>query len=168
MPRLANLQAALRSTLTTQPYSRAAFPLFLLVLLVSAFLLNAMSLLVLLEDHQIVVNPLLAPEGYVFLFFFSLLATLALLLAWHRFDVEKHLNTRASAPSLAGFTAALFTSACPVCPSLALTLLGIPSAFTFLPFNGWELRLGSLALLALSLLFTASALVKAGACPARK
>jgi len=115
---------------------------------VSLFLLGAASFPDLLEG-KLIVNPFLEFSGVIYLTVFPLL--LGLTITLHYYKIKKISSKGIHFSSLAGFITGIFTTACPACPPVILSLLGITTAFAVLPFGGNEIRVLSIALLLISI-----------------
>lgn len=126
-----------------------AFTAFTLISgFVLLFLLGAASFPDLLEG-KLIINPFLEPIGVIYLVVFSALLGLAITL--HYYKMKKISSKEISKASLAGFIAGIFTTACPACAPIILSLLGFTTAFAVLPFGGDEIRLLSISLLLFSI-----------------
>jgi len=141
---LSGIKAAFSETTTK--------PLFIAFTLLSGFaslfLLGAASLPDILEG-RLVINPFLELSGMLYLAVFSVLVGLAA--ALHYYKLKKINENGISKTSLAGFFAAMFTTACPACPPVLLSFLGLTTAFAVLPFGGNEIRVLSAFLLLASI-----------------
>src|SRR3989338_5446470 len=119
------------------------------VLLISIFLMNFISLPALLIDKKVIVAPDITVFSVLYLAIFSLLASVALLLSLNKFGA-------------AGFGFGMLASACPVCQSFLVTygavLIGVPISFSFLPLKGEEFKIISLALFIASIYLTSKSL----------
>ncbi len=104
------------------------------------FLMNIVSIYGIVYYGEILVPDGLGIDAFVFLFLFSFLVALSLTL-------HKQKLSGAAGVGLAGTVAGLFTSACPICAPLILSLLGVPAAAALFPLGGWEMRAASLFLL---------------------
>lgn len=91
-------------------------------------------------------------------------------LAIYLFRRTKRLTMKDQSGTVIGGTVGAFAAACPVCGAFLLSLIGVTGGLAALPFNGLELKVGSLALIILSLWLIARRikhpLCKDGACPA--
>jgi len=104
------------------------------------FLMNIVSIYGIVYYGEILVPDGLGIDAFVFLFLFSFLVALSLTL-------HKQKLSGAAGVGVAGTVAGLFTSACPICAPLVLSLLGVPAAAALFPLGGWEMRAVSLLLL---------------------
>ena len=127
---------------------------FFLAVLLSSFLMTFISLPGLLYG-EIIFAPEVTPRNALFLASFSLLAALAVTLNLYRYDETKKMKIGKESVGFFGLFFGLFTSACSICYPLILSILGIPAALALLPFGGIELQILSIALLAISIFFSA-------------
>ncbi len=86
-----------------------------------------------------------------------LLGTYAALTAF-KFNALRKAGVKQNASSLAGVVAAVFGTGCPTCGSLVFGLFGAPLALLAMPFQGLELKVLSVALLAASVFTTSKSL----------
>lgn len=91
-------------------------------------------------------------------------------LALYLYRRTKRLTMKDQSGTVVGGTVGAFAAACPVCGAFLLSLIGVTGGLATLPFNGLELKVGSLALIILSLWFIARRIkhpfCKDGTCPA--
>lgn len=91
-------------------------------------------------------------------------------LAVYLFRRTKRLTMKDQSGTIMGGAVGAFATACPVCGVFLLSLIGVTGGLAALPFNGLELKVGSLALIILSLWLIARRikhpLCKDGTCPA--
>lgn len=91
-------------------------------------------------------------------------------LAVYLFRRTKRLTMKDQSGTVMGGTVGAFAAACPVCGAFLLSLIGVTGGLAALPFNGLELKVGSLALIILSLWLIVrrikKPICKDGTCPA--
>ena len=91
-------------------------------------------------------------------------------LAVYLFRRTKRITIKDQSGTILGGAVGAFAAACPVCGAFLLSLIGVTGGLASLPFDGLELKIGSLALIILSLWLIIrrikNPLCKDGACPA--
>lgn len=127
------------------------FTILLIVFILSIFLMNFISLPALILDKQIVFAPEFSIINFLFLIVFSLLASIAISLNMYYLQETKKLAKKETVLSAFGAGFGMFISACSICQPLLITyaaiFLGVPISFSFLPLQGEEFKIISLALL---------------------
>jgi len=119
----------------------------------AAFLMNFISLPGLLQG-EILFTETTTLQSIIFFIIFTLLSATAITL-----NINKARKLSGRGAGIAGMFAGIFTSACPICYPLILTAAGIPTALAVLPFGGTEFQALSIALLLVSIYFSAKPLV---------
>lgn len=125
---------------------------YALIFVGAVFFMNFISLPALLLDREIILAPRLSIWNILFLFIFTLLASVA---------VTLQKNQRETSPKSVGFFGGIFAlgaSACPFCQSLVFTTLavaGLPVSLQALPLHGEEFKLASLLFLGAAVYLTA-------------
>ena len=112
---------------------------------------------------------------YMWTYMLTTIATVILFgvnvaLAVYLFRRTKRLTVKDQSGTVLGGTVGAFAAACPVCGAFLLSLIGVTGGLASLPFDGLELKIGSLALITLSLWLIVrrikNPLCKDGTCPA--
>ncbi|OJI06581.1 hypothetical protein BK004_02770 [bacterium CG10_46_32] len=112
---------------------------------------------------------------YMWTYMLTTIATVILFgvnvaLAVYLFRRTKRLTVKDQSGTVLGGTVGAFAAACPVCGAFLLSLIGVSGGLASLPFDGLELKIGSLTLIILSLWLIVrrikNPLCKDGACPA--
>ena len=93
---------------------------------------------------------------YMWTYMLTTIATVILFgvnvaLAVYLFRRTKRLTVKDQSGTVLGGTVGAFAAACPVCGAFLLSLIGVGGGLASLPFDGLELKIGSLALIILSL-----------------
>ena len=93
---------------------------------------------------------------YMWMYVLTTIATVILFgvnvaLAVYLFRRTKRLTVKDQSGTVLGGTVGAFAAACPVCGAFLLSLIGVSGGLASLPFDGLELKIGSLALIILSL-----------------
>ncbi|MBI4017691.1 MAG: hypothetical protein HY366_01970 [Candidatus Aenigmarchaeota archaeon] len=73
-------------------------------------------------------------------------------------------STKQGSSTLSGFVLGAFGAGCPACATGALSLAGVAGGLAALPFQGWELRLLSFALLVMPIYWLSRDIESGGAC----
>ena len=139
---------------------------FIAIFILTSFLMNFISLPWLLQGRIIFADSLYLPN-IIFLFVFSLLAAVALVLHIYKYEKFKDKKIGKGNLGMLGGLIGMFTSACSVCYPLILTLIGVPAALTILPFGGFEVQIISIALLLLSIYFVSKEIENCKSCTAK-
>lgn len=89
--------------------------------------------------------------GWVFACLFPLLVGLIVAMQWYNLAERKSCSTPAAGGGIFGGIAGIITAACPACPSVLLSLLGLGGGVAGGILGGPWIKLGSLAVLMWSL-----------------
>ncbi|QQG39354.1 MAG: hypothetical protein HYS81_03110 [Candidatus Aenigmatarchaeota archaeon] len=77
-------------------------------------------------------------------------------------------NAKQGGSGLGGFALGALGAGCPACATGLLSLLGVAGGLAALPFQGWELRILSIALLTAPIYWLSKDIANNGACPIPK
>lgn len=90
----------------------------------------------------------------------AILVGISAAFVWYQIDFKKKFDVKGGSASIGSLFLGLLTSGCPVCGTIITTVLGIGSGLASLPLKGIELKLLSLGLLSITLVFSSKHIVK--------
>jgi len=158
---MANIFVASKAAVSSNKSFFAAA--FIVAIIIFTFLTNLISPFGLIYYQEILVPEGTGIDAPIFIILFSFLLALSFTLHKYKLSQMKGIGKESSA-GFAGAIAGIFTSACPICPPLILSFVGVPASIAIFPLGGWEIRILSIALLLVSIYIVSNSLQKSGIC----
>ncbi|MBI4399236.1 hypothetical protein HY570_00665 [Candidatus Micrarchaeota archaeon] len=144
------IKSGLTIMLNTNGYLLISIVTVLITALISLFMMTIISLPALILHNEIIVAPYISAIDLAYFILFTLITGLSL--SMHIFSFRNNLLLHSSSSTtVTSIFLSMFTTACPVCAPLILTILNVPASFAILPLQGAEFKFISLILVIISL-----------------